>query len=250
MLKLFALFRRSPDSGESGYEKRSVAVSGGFAVNQPGSGAVQVLEAGSKMETPPLKSLPRAPRPLRARLARWGVMLVIFMAGGVAGYSVGTMRSLDTEATARGAWSRPGDFTKNLLAKLEKDLVLTPDQTPKVYDILVRRHKKFDDLWKQTQPLFESAMGELDREMQAVLTPAQWERYKEQRARRHRHGPPGSGRGGPPGRGDGHRDDHGHGTGRDGRPPRGPKPERPDAEVPKVEPAKAEPKVEKTTDAK
>ncbi len=229
-------------------------------MNQPGSGAVQVLEAGSTMETPPLKSLPRAPRPLRARLARWGVMLVIFMAGGVAGYSVGTMRSLDTEATARGAWSRPGIFTKNLLAQLEKDLALTPDQTPKVNDILVRRHKKFDELRIEVQPLFEKAMGELDREMQAVLTPSQWELYKKRREE-HRHHRPPPGRGGGPGRGgDGHRD--GRGPGHDGHPPReggpsrGLRPERPDAEAPKAEhppkaePAIAEPVVEKAGDAK
>lgn len=230
---------------------------------------MQVVEAGSKMETPPLIGLPQPSRPLRARLARWGVMLIIFMAGGVAGYSVGTMRAFDSEATARGAWGRPGFFTQHLLAQMQKDLVLTDEQTPKVKDILVRRHKKFDDLRKQTQPLFEKAMGELDREMQAVLTPAQWERYKEQRASRHRRGPPppGSSSRGGSGRGEGHRDDHG--SGRGGRPPhdekgspRGPKPgdhPHPDvppggspsnAETPEAEPAVAKPAVEKPAEPK
>ncbi|MDB5335227.1 MAG: hypothetical protein JWN70_846 [Planctomycetaceae bacterium] len=207
-----------------------------------------VLEAGSKMETPPLKSLPLARRPLRARLARWGVLLVIFVAGGVAGYSVGTMRPLESDIPRRGF--RPEQFPDILLAKLQKDLTLTDVQTPKVKDLLVRRHKKFDELRIQVQPLFEKAMGDLDREMQAVLTPAQWELYKERRASWHRGGPGrGPGRGGRP-----PHDDKG--------PPRGPKPgdhphpdapkgeSPPKADAPKVEPAVDKPIVEKPAEPK
>lgn len=235
-----------------------MAVSGGFAVDQPGHGVSQVLNPGSKMDTPPL-DIKRSRRPLRARLARWGAMLVIFMAGGVAGYSVGTARLLQPETPTTGVWNRPERFTEYLLGQLKKDLSLTDAQYPEVEKIIVRHHKAFNDLRLKTQPLFEKEMAQLQSEMQSVLEPAQWTRYKEQLDRmknRRRGGPPsgGPGRGGP-GR-DGHRD-HGPGGHGERQPhaPSGPsrRPKRPeDSEqsAPKVEPQKIEPAPEKPSDTK
>ena len=156
---------------------------------------MQALEAVPKMEAPPLMIQPSR-RPWRSRLARWGVMLVIFMAGGVAGYSVGTVRSIDFAAPDANALNKQSEFTAMLLAKLKADLSLTDAQYPEVEKIIVRHHQEFTNLRLQTQPLFEKLMTQLERDMQSVLNPTQWQRYKEQLDRmksRFRRGPPGPG---------------------------------------------------------
>ena len=172
---------------------------------------MQVLPASSTMDAAPLLAkLPR--RTWRARLARWAVMLVIFLAGGVAGYSVGTVRSIDFAVPETNALNKPDGWTSMLLAKLKVDLSLTDAQYPEVEKIMVRHHQEFTNLRLKTQPLFENLMSQLERDMASVLTPTQWQRYKEQLDRmrsRFRGGPrpPGG-----PGRGGPWRDGH-HGPG-------------------------------------
>ncbi len=221
-------------------------------MNQPGSDNLQVLEADHKMETPPL-IIARQRRPWRARLARWGIMLVIFVAGGVAGYSVGTVRLMESESATATVVTQPNKFTEYLLGKLKVDLTLTDAQYLDVKKILVRSHEAFN-----------KEMTQLDREMQSVLTPPQWAKYKERMRNRHRRGP--GGPGGPPSPGgssrggpgrDGHREHGGPGGGN--RPPRDSKtsasdgkpsgrPQQDDPKVivqPKSEPPQADPAVEK-----
>ena len=165
------------------------------------------------MEAPPLM-IARPRRPWRARLARWGIMLVIFVAGGVAGYSVGTVRLMESESATATVVTQPNKFTEYLLGKLKVDLTLTDAQYPEVKKILVRSHEAFN-----------KEMTQLDRDMQSVLTPPQWAKYKERMRNRHRRGP--GGPGGPPSPGgssrggpgrDGHREHGGPGGGN--RPPR------------------------------
>ncbi len=133
-----------------------------------------------------MDSLPLAVQPprrtLRARLVRCGVMLVIFLAGGVAGYSVGvgTMQWSNFDTAQVKVMTEPSKFTEFLLAQLKKDLVLNDAQYPEDQKILVRHHEGFDKIRRQTQPLFDKQMATLEREMQAVLTPTQWTRYKGQ----------------------------------------------------------------------
>lgn len=175
------------------------------------------------MESGPL-NVQRPRRPFGARLARWGLMTVIFVAGGVAGYCVGTAQLMRAETPSSAAISRPERFTEYLLAALKKDLSLTDAQYPEVETILRRHHKEFDDLRTKFQPLFDKQMAQMERELQKVLDAAQWKLYQErmERMRSRRHRPPPSG-GGPrsPGR---------DGPGREGRhgPPshRGKPPER------------------------
>lgn len=223
----------------------------------------QVLEAGStKMETPPL-NLTRSRRPLRARLARWGVMLVIFLAGGVAGYSIGTVRFFEYDVQATGVLNQPDKFTEYLLGKLKVDLSLTETQYPEVAKVIVRHHEAFEKIKRQTQPLFEKEMAQLEREMQSILTPTQWKRYKEQLDRmrnRFRRGPPppgGPGRGGPgrdyrgPGFGHGDRSHDGKRPPRDSSSSGRPEQDAPKTESPlKVEPAKAAPAAEQAVESK
>ena len=219
-------------------------------MNQPGSGNLQVLEADPKMEAPPLM-IARPRRPWRARLARWGIMLIIFVAGGVAGYSVGTVRLMESETAT--VVTQPNKFTEYLLGKLKVDLSLTDAQYLDVKKILVHSHEAFN-----------KEMTRLDRDMQSVLTPPQWAKYKERMRNRHRRGP--GGPGGPPSPGgfsrggpgrDGHREHGGPGSGnrpsldskgfaRDGKPAGRPQPDDLKAkEQPKSEPSKADPAVEK-----
>lgn len=216
---------------------------------------MQVLPASSTMEAAPLLIKPPR-RTWRARLARWSVMLVIFLAGGVAGYSVGTVRSIDFGSPETTVMKQPSEFTSMLLAKLKVDLSLTDAQYPEVEKIIVRHHQAFSDLRQKTQPLFEKLMAQLERDMESVLDPTQYQRYKERMKNRFRRGPSSSGG---PGRGprhEGHRD-YGPG-GRDHRPPHdkrsadgaSPGSSKDGSQVKPVEAPKAEPAAEKAPDSK
>lgn len=163
-------------------------------MNQPGYGTSQVLESGSKMDSATLPVV-RTSRPLRVRLLRTGILLVIFSAGGIAGYCVGTMQLLEhwtqTESPASNAYKTPEKFIEWLLAQWKKDLGLTEAQFPQVEKIVRRHHEAFDRIRQQTQPLFAKEMDNMDREMRLVLTDPQkplWEKKMEW-SRNHRRGP-------------------------------------------------------------
>ncbi len=171
---------------------------GGFSVNQPGYGTPQVLESGSKMDSGILPVV-RASRPLRVRLLRAGILLVIFCAGSIAGYCVGTMQLIEqltqTETPSSKAYKTPEKFTEWLLAQWKKDLSLTDEQYPVVEKIVRRHHEAFDRIRREVQPKFAREMATMDREMRLVLNDSQkvlWEKRMEW-TRNHRHRSPSGG---------------------------------------------------------
>ena len=193
-------------------------------MNQPGmsfSPGTETEAGTEQMEASPLK-VQRPRRPFGARLARWGLMSVIFVAGGVAGYCVGTAQLMRAETPSSAAISRPERFTEYLLAALKKDLSLTEAQYPEVETILRRHHKAFDDLRMKFQPLFDKEMAQMERELQKVLDASQWKQYQErmERMRSRRHRPPSGSSSRGPGRDGSSRD------GRRGPPSRGKPSER------------------------
>src|SRR3982751_5098707 len=108
------------------------------------------------MDTLPT-AVQRAPRSLRARLLRCVVLSVIFLAGGVAGYCVGTMQLLDSPLPS--VVGEKDKFTEFLLAHLKKDLSLTEAQYPQVERIVLQHHAAFDEIRKTVQPLYAKEMA-------------------------------------------------------------------------------------------
>lgn len=124
----------------------------------------------------------RAKRPLRVRLLRTGILLVIFCAGSIAGYCVGTMQLLEqltqTDSPATKTVKDPDRFTEWLLAQLKKDLSLTEAQYPQVEKIIRRHHEAFNEIRERVQPLFAKEMANMDRDMIAVLDDQQGTLWK------------------------------------------------------------------------
>lgn len=179
----------------------------------------------------------RAPRSLRARLLRFGVMSVIFLGGGVAGYCVGTMQLLEFDTTAGDVAKQPDKFTEYLLAHVKKDLSLSEEQYPQVERIFLRHHEAFDRMRKESQAAFAKEMAKMDVEMFGVLNETQaqlWKtRMERMRGRWHR-----------PSSGGSSRRDKGNGKPDSERKPpdsrpAGDKDRRPESENPKSTPAPA-----------
>ncbi len=167
-------------------------------MNQPGYGTSQVLESGSKMDSGILPVV-RAARPLRVRILRSGILLVIFCAGSIAGYCVGTMQLIEqltqAETPSSKAYKTPEKFTEWLLAQWKKDLSLTDEQYPVVEKIVRRHHEAFDKIRMEVQPKFAREMANMDREMRQVLDDSQkvlWEKRMEW-SRNHRNRAPSGG---------------------------------------------------------
>lgn len=149
------------------------------------------------MDSAPV-SVQRVPRTLRARLLRLGVMMVIFVGGGVAGYCVGTMQLLEFDTTAGNVAKQPDKFTEYLLAHVKKDLSLTEEQYPQVEKIFLRHHEAFDRMRRESQAAFAKEMAKMDVEMFGVLSETQaqlWKtRMERMRGRWHRPSSGGSSR--------------------------------------------------------
>lgn len=129
------------------------------------------------MESVPLP-IPRPLRSFPARLLRWAIMAVIFAAGGVAGFCVGTMELIEQVTPPRSDPKNSDKFTEWMLGHLKKDLSLTEAQCPRVEKIVRQHHAAFDEIRGRFQPQFEAEMAKMDREMLAVLDQPQQELYK------------------------------------------------------------------------
>ncbi len=101
-------------------------------------------------------------------------LLVIFGAGavsGAAGYAYWYHAHL--------LWCRenPKEIPELVMKKLTASLGLTAEQIPKVEDVVRRRHQRFDELQAEIHPEMDAECAGYEQEMQAILTPAQYERW-------------------------------------------------------------------------
>src|ERR1044071_8160247 len=82
-------------------------------------------------------------------LKPWIVMALVFIAGvlaGVSGTRFAVRRSLET------AMARPEVIPQRIERQLARELGLTPEQRPRIHDIVARRHAELEQLRKDLRP--------------------------------------------------------------------------------------------------
>lgn len=98
------------------------------------------------------------------------LLVAIFVAGSVTGWSVGsvwTQRSQQEKLTEIIKNPRPGpDWLSD---KLKESLQLTDEQDPELKKIIRKHHAALDKIRQEVAPLYVAVFDEMDQEMQAIL---------------------------------------------------------------------------------
>jgi Spy/CpxP family protein refolding chaperone len=115
----------------------------------------------------------------QVRLAVLTLFVVGFIAGALA-MNIYRGRQLSPRAGGRGGFER-------MIEKLN----LTQEQRTQVGDIFEDARKQLAELRSASEPKFREVRKNTDERLQAVLTPEQWEEFKQMTSRRGRpHGRP------------------------------------------------------------
>ena len=123
----------------------------------------------------------------RARRSSWLVRaaaLAIFLLGFAAGALA---------PSAYRAWVRDGG-RQGRLDKMSEDLKLTPEQKEQMRQIFGETRTRLEALRKESEPRFAEIRRDADERIRQVLTPEQWEEFRE--SREEGRGRRGRGRGG------------------------------------------------------
>lgn len=135
------------------------------------------------MEAPPSTVLPprgtRLQRIFRSIWMRLILLSLIFTAGGVAGYSVGSVWTQNRLQEYMRHPPRPDVFMKDLKTSLE----LSEDQFADVEKIFRRHHEGIEKIREQVSPLYKREFEQMDQELQAVLNETQRELWKQKLAK-------------------------------------------------------------------
>lgn len=117
---------------------------------------------------------------------RWRVILaatVIFLTGFATGGVV--VRTYAPKIVKRTHVSPPlpigHDRRQEYIAKLDRELQLTPEQRAKVEDILAESQKRMKEIWDPMEPQVKEEYRRTRREISDILTPEQQEKMKQWR---------------------------------------------------------------------
>ncbi len=105
------------------------------------------------------------------------LLIAAFLLGAVAGAAALSLAGRPFGGPGR----RPGP--SGYLARLERDLKLTPVQKDSVGAILNRYEPRMDSIWQEIRPRFETVQRELRSDISAQLTPEQQRTYADLMAR-------------------------------------------------------------------
>jgi hypothetical protein len=72
---------------------------------------------------------------------------------------------------------RPDELRNRLEREFVRELKLTPEQRPKVHEILVRRQEEIAAVRKDSQPRLAVVLKRSERELRAVLDETQQEKF-------------------------------------------------------------------------
>lgn len=106
------------------------------------------------------------------------VLVITFLSGAAAGFLIahaGMFR--------RGPFGRSRHVPQMMVRHLSRSLDLTPDQRTKVEEIVKRRHARIVQLQDSTRPQVRQELDAANREIEAVLTPEQREKFAKLRMR-------------------------------------------------------------------
>lgn len=102
------------------------------------------------------------------------VLGLVFAAGIVVG-AVGAKYAV--QQVVEQAARRPDELRNRLEREFVRELNLTPEQRPKVHEILVRRHEELAAVRKNFQPQLGAIIRRSERELRAVLDETQQEKF-------------------------------------------------------------------------
>lgn len=102
------------------------------------------------------------------------VLGLVFAAGIVVG-AVGAKYAV--QQVVEQAARRPDELRNRQEREFVRELNLTPEQRPKVHEILVRRHEELAAVRKNFQPQLGAIIRRSDRELRAVLDETQQEKF-------------------------------------------------------------------------
>lgn len=104
-------------------------------------------------------------------------LAVVFVAGGVFGV---VAHGLYSQKTARASNSpNPKEFRERYMAKLQKDLSLTPEQIPQVTAILDQTGDRFRVVRERMIPEFDVIRQQQRAQIMALLNPEQQGKYQK-----------------------------------------------------------------------
>jgi Spy/CpxP family protein refolding chaperone len=109
--------------------------------------------------------------------ARTATLLLVaaFLLGALAGAAALSLAGRSRDIGMGGHAPGPSGY----LARLSKDLDLTPVQRDSVAAILKRYEPRMDSIWQEIRPRFDTLRGELRTNINAQLTPDQQRHYAE-----------------------------------------------------------------------
>lgn len=99
----------------------------------------------------------------------------LVFAAGIAVGAVGAKFAV--QQVVERAARRPEELRNRLEREFVRELKLTPEQRPKVHEILVRRHEELAAARKDFQPRLVVILRRSDRELRAVLDETQQEKF-------------------------------------------------------------------------
>lgn len=109
---------------------------------------------------------------------RWRIILaaaIIFSAGGATGALI--VRTYAPKIVKRTHVSQPLPVSKDrrneYIAKLDRELTLTPEQRTQVEQILAASQKRMKEIWEPLEPQIKEEYKRSRREISEVLTPEQ-----------------------------------------------------------------------------
>ena len=122
----------------------------------------------------------------RARIAGSVLLLVVFVAGALAGAaSERVMRADETPATPRTSGETRGGSRRLLQdEQFASALELTAEQRTQIKTIMDRRDSEARKVWSEAEPRLRAVGDATREEIQKVLTPAQVEKLEAEIAKR------------------------------------------------------------------
>ncbi len=119
-------------------------------------------------------------RPLRPSRRRWLRSLIIGIAILLCGIIIGSGVTFHVVVGRfMEAVRNPGVVPSRIAARLEKVLDLNEEQAAEVESIVGRHQKELIAIGVEVRPRVRAQFGQMKREIEAVLTPEQAERFQE-----------------------------------------------------------------------
>ncbi len=102
------------------------------------------------------------------RAAALAIFLLGFAAGALA-------------PAAYRAWTRDGGGRRDRIEKMAEDLKLTPEQKEQMRQIFGETRTRLEALRRESEPRFAEIRRDADERIRQVLTPEQWEEFRNSR---------------------------------------------------------------------